>query len=72
VALIVFSDCGKIDVVQPFTTQKNKVESKIDQILPDGSTPLAEALEFAKEYQNNAHSSERTIVMFTDGIETCR
>ena len=72
IALIVFSDCGKIDVVQPFTTNKNSIASKIDQIIPEGSTPLADALDFANNYKKNARSNERTIVLFTDGIETCR
>jgi hypothetical protein len=72
VALIVFSDCNKIEAVQPFTSDKNLLTEKIDQIVPGGSTPLADAIDFANEYKINAHSTKRSIVLFTDGIETCR
>jgi hypothetical protein len=72
VALIVFYDCGVITVEQPFTTDHNSISSKIDAIQPSGATPLADALAFAEDYKKNAKSDNRTVVMFTDGIETCR
>ena len=72
VALLVFSDCGKIDVLQPYTTDKNAIISGINTIQPSGSTPLYDAIDFANDYKINARSSQRSIVLFTDGIETCR
>lgn len=72
VALIVFSDCEKIEVTQPFTTDKNLISTKIDQVQPYGSTPLGDAIDFANDYKKNARSADRTVVLFTDGIETCR
>jgi Mg-chelatase subunit ChlD len=72
VALIVFSDCEKIEVAQPFTTDKQEISAKIDQIKPFGSTPLVDAIDFANDYKKKAGSNDRTIVLFTDGIETCR
>jgi hypothetical protein len=72
VALIVFYDCGSIVAEVPFTTDHSKVIEKIDTIQPTGSTPLADAMDFAEDYKKNARSDNRVIVMFTDGIETCR
>ena len=72
VALIVFYDCGSIVAEVPFTTDHSKVTEKIENIQPTGSTPLADAMAFAEEYKKNAKSGNRVVVMFTDGIETCK
>ena len=72
VALIVFYDCGQIVVEVPFTTEHDKISAKIDTLQPTGSTPLADAIAFAEDYKKNAKSDNRVVVMFTDGIETCK
>jgi hypothetical protein len=72
VALIVFYDCGNIVVEEPFTTDKSALTSKIDSISPTGSTPLYDAIDFAKEYMSqNASGAKKKIIQFTDGMETC-
>jgi Ca-activated chloride channel family protein len=72
VALIVFYDCSNIVVEEPFTTDHEKIRAKIDTIQPYGGTPLADAIAFAEDYKKNAKSDNRVVVLFTDGIETCK
>jgi Mg-chelatase subunit ChlD len=72
VALIVFYDCGKIVILEPFTTKQSAISSKIDMIRPTGYTPLSAAIDCAVDYMNqSADGSKKKIILFTDGEETC-
>jgi Mg-chelatase subunit ChlD len=71
VALIVFYTCGDIRVEHPFTTDAASVLAQVEAITPSGSTPLAAAITFAREYINaNARGAARLVVL-SDGMETC-
>jgi hypothetical protein len=72
VALIVFYDCGSIVVENEFTTATAAILTKVEAITPSGSTPLADAITFAKEYiEKNASSTTARLVILSDGEETC-
>ncbi|OPY48236.1 MAG: von Willebrand factor type A domain protein [Methanosaeta sp. PtaU1.Bin028] len=72
VALIVFYNCGDIVVEQPFTTDTSVFAAKIESIQPSGSTPLYDAIAFAKDYmKQNASGTTKKVIQFTDGEETC-
>jgi|LDZT01.1.fsa_nt_gi lysozyme len=72
VALIVFYDCSRIIVEQPFTTDWSALAAMIDTIRPTGGTPLYAAKDFAQAYMDeNARGEVRRIILLTDGIETC-
>jgi len=73
VALIVFYDCGKIILEQPFTTDLSYVKARIENIKTDGYTPLADSIEMAILYmKNNSSGDEGVIIILTDGGETCK
>jgi hypothetical protein len=73
VALQFFGTSGcNVELVLGFTTDKNAMSAQIQNAGAHGSTPLALAIEEAGAYlKANAHSNERTIVLLTDGNETC-
>jgi tetratricopeptide (TPR) repeat protein len=72
IALIVFYDCSKIVVKQPFTTNHSVFSYKVDTIRSSDSTPLSAAMDFAKKYiDQNANGTKKKIILFTDGEETC-
>lgn len=71
IALIVFYDCGDIRVEQEFTTDARLVRTKIDQIIPTGSTPLADGIAFAKQYIQQQRSGKARLVILSDGEESC-
>jgi Mg-chelatase subunit ChlD len=74
VALIVFDACDNgIRVVQSFTTVKSDFISMIDSLSPNDGTPLYGAKDFAKNYMlQNSRGRVKKIIMFTDGMETCK
>lgn len=73
VALIVFDACNHVGVVIDFTTDKSAFISKIDGLSPKDGTPLYQARDFAKDYMlKNSKGRVRKIIMFTDGMETCK
>jgi len=72
VALVVFYDCGNIKVEQHFTTDAAALATALAGIQPSGSTPLAEAITFAKDYiRREARGATSDLVVLTDGQETC-
>lgn len=71
VALIVFYDCGDIRVEQDFTGDVDAVLAKVDGISPSGSTPLAAAITFARQYITQNASGSPRLVVLSDGEETC-
>jgi len=72
VALIVFYDCSIIILETPFTTDLDLVRSEISKITPQGKTPLADSIDMAVNYmKRNASGTEGTIILLTDGGESC-
>jgi Mg-chelatase subunit ChlD len=73
VALIVFYDCDDIQVETSFTSNYDSIARKVEDIEPDGSTPLGDSLLFAWEYLKDHGERDHSwfIVVFTDGEETC-
>lgn len=73
VALIVFYNCRNIVLEHPFTTDHGSVEHRIGEIVPLGSTALADSLDMAvKLMRNNASGGEGVIILLTDGGENCK
>lgn len=78
VALMVYTDCdpdgdpssGAISVWQGFTTDKQALISKIQQIASESSTPIADAIKEGAAYIRSTKGSG-AIVILTDGEETC-
>ena len=73
VALIVFYDCSLVITESHFTREFHKIIERIENITPDGKTPLAKTIAKAVSYmENNSASSEGIIIILTDGGETCQ
>ncbi len=77
VALVVFSDCGNIDLVCPFllATPVNipRLKTAIESIRTRGSTPLAAALAFARNHmRKSARAQNQSLILLSDGEETCQ
>ena len=78
IALMVYTDCdsggdpssGSISVWQGFTTDKQALIGKIQQITSESSTPIANAITEGAAYIQSAKGSG-AIVLLTDGEETC-
>lgn len=78
IGLVTFGTCdsygdinsGGIYLVENFTTDKTSLKSAIDSLEPYSSTPIADALVEAKTYLL-ATKGSGTIVLITDGEETC-
>ena len=48
------------------------MRTKIDQIIPTGSTPLADGIAFAKQYiQQHRSGGKARLVILSDGEESC-
>lgn len=64
-------DCSDLEIRVPLGGEKAKIESSLNAVMPKGKTPLAASLTMAgkilKEYE-----STTTIVLVSDGIETCQ
>lgn len=72
VALIVFYDCGRIVVEHDFTTNPGEITAILPGIQPSGSTPLAAAIRYAKDYlRTHACGKELDLILLSDGKETC-
>lgn len=72
VALIVFYDCGMIEVAAPFTSDPAVISAALEPVQPTGSTPLAAGIAMAKDYlRANGRGSTFRLVVLTDGEETC-
>ena len=65
------NDCNDSSLLVPFGTEsRDPVKSSIETLRPKGQTPIAYALEQA-EQDFGATDRERSIVLVTDGIESC-
>lgn len=71
VALIVYYDCDQILTEVPFTTDLQQIRTKIATVQPDSYTPIARALTFAGQYAQSSGRTGATIILLTDGEETC-
>jgi len=71
VALIVFYDCYDIVTEVEFTTDMAYLRSNVDSITASGSTPISGAIEYAEEYIVSSKSLGASIILLTDGEETC-
>jgi Ca-activated chloride channel homolog len=64
-------DCNDIEVLSPVgTVSKDTLIKQIQAINPKGKTPITKSLELAAE-QLEAVEEETTIVLISDGQETC-
>jgi Mg-chelatase subunit ChlD len=71
VGLMVFYDCGSIGWT-PFSTDTGSFVSIIDGIYASGGTPLGESIRAAGAHMaQEASGQEGTIVVLTDGGESC-
>ncbi|WP_422039791.1 vWA domain-containing protein [Roseibium sp.] len=65
------ADCSDIEVVHPVSTAGGAViGAKVGSISPRGKTPITDALRLAAE-RLTGNEDNRTIVLVSDGIETC-
>ena len=73
VGLIVFYDCGRIEVVQEFTTDPKLIGIAVDPVKPTGGTALYAAVTTAEDYmKKHASGKKRSSVLLSDGKDTCR
>ena len=63
-------DCNDIEVLSPVGTASKELIKQIQAINPKGKTPITKSLELAAE-QLEAVEEETTIVLISDGQETC-
>jgi hypothetical protein len=66
------NSCDPAELKVGFTVNKNSIESAMKTASASGNTPLAQAISAAGDYiKGNAQGQEASIVLLTDGIETC-
>ena len=74
-AILVFTDCGSIYTLAPFAamTAENKasMQAQVDLLQSSGGTPIAAAVDYADAYMRFAMGKEQTLVLLSDGEETC-
>lgn len=79
IGIVTFADCdeggdlytGDIRLVQSFTTDKDLLKSRIDDVEPEwGDTAIADALKESKSHLERT-KKRGTIILLTDGEETC-
>ena len=65
------ADCGDIELVMPVgDLDSNAFKRAVNQLTPQGRTPLTEAVRQAADHLNYATRSAR-IVLVSDGVESC-
>jgi hypothetical protein len=73
VALWAFFDCDKIELVLPFTTDKQALLGALAPIEPSRGTPLAAAISAGGDHLiAQGRYDRRALVILTDGQETCQ
>jgi len=70
IALMAYFDCSDIQVLVPFTTNKQSLLTALNGLTPDSSTPIATALQQGAAYVSTNRPGAG-IVLLTDGEETC-
>lgn len=64
-------DCTDVEVlVEPGQDSRSAITHELDQLIPRGKTPMAEALRQAAE-SLGAKSGPATVILVSDGVETC-
>ena len=64
-------DCNDIETIAaPESDERQKILEGIKRLTPKGKTPLAASLKQVGDYLK-AHEGEATIVLVSDGLETC-
>ncbi len=79
IALMTYEDCdgggdpmtGGIHVVVDFTRDLALLDQKIDELTPEDSTPIADAIDEGVTYLKQKGIYSAKIVVITDGEETC-
>ncbi len=65
-------DCADIEVVQEITPGGGpRIAARLDRLIPRGRTPISDALKLAGD-KLSAIEGPTTIVLVSDGIETCK
>ena len=65
-------DCGDIELVQPIEKASGPaIAGRLKSLTPRGKTPISDSLVMAGETLKGLED-ERTIVLVSDGIETCK
>lgn len=65
-------DCSDIELVEPITKSGGpSIANRLKSLTPRGKTPISDALKMAGEALTGLED-ERTIVLVSDGIETCK
>ncbi|MCX5880621.1 MAG: VWA domain-containing protein, partial [Deltaproteobacteria bacterium] len=64
-------DCKDIEeIIPPGTLDRKKAAEGIEKIIPKGKTPLADSITYAAE-RIKANGFNTTLVLISDGLETC-
>jgi Ca-activated chloride channel family protein len=65
-------NCKDTKLEVPFTANNhNQIKSKLNEITPKGTTPIAYTLEQAANDFNDCKTCRNIIILITDGIEEC-
>lgn len=66
------SDCGDIELVSPIGTPAADVEARLRGLQPTGKTPMAGSLQAsAAAFEELADGGNNSVVLISDGIESC-
>jgi Mg-chelatase subunit ChlD len=66
------NECDPAVRIVGFTVDRDKIKAAIQTASARGKTPLAETITTAGEYiRSSAQGQEATIILLTDGMETC-
>lgn len=72
VGVATFGERCRVSTVVPFTRDRQQVSGAIDGWRAEGNTPLVSALRTAAaEVRNSPHPDRVSVVVVTDGMETC-
>lgn len=63
-------DCADIELLTPTGADRAAIRAAVEGLNPRGKTPLSDAVVFAAE-QLDYRASPATVVLVSDGIETC-
>ena len=64
-------DCGDIQLIANFGETRASISSKVNLLKPVGKTPLAASIELAAKDFAGREGQDNTIILITDGEETC-
>ncbi len=72
VGVTTFRNCDSRYTAQPFTTDMNAVRSAVNGMSASGTTPIEQATRYTADFINtSAHNTNRVLIVFSDGEETC-